>query len=61
MKIDFTKGISYWVELVDLFLSYVNEFWFLIFGTPLFAERNEPGILDDGTDIKTVTEGGVEG
>lgn len=46
MKIDFSKGIAYWKEIIDLFLSYINDFWEQIFGTPLFAESSK-GALDD--------------
>lgn len=37
MKIDFSQGIDYWKSLWDQLLSYINDFWRLLTGSPLFS------------------------
>ena len=47
MKIDFSKGIEYWKDIINQFVSMLNDLWMALTGSPLF--NNETPSYDDGT------------
>ena len=55
MKLDFSKGIDYWKEIILTFLEYVNDFWEQITGSPLFTNSSK-GALSRGEEETTVGE-----
>ncbi len=40
MNIDFSKGIAYWVDIVNRFLTIINDFWYSMTGSYLFASAD---------------------
>lgn len=48
MNIDFSKGIAYWVDIVKTFLNIVNDFWYSMTGSYLFASAAEDGESEEG-------------
>ena len=55
MKIDFSQGIEYWKEIINTLLAYINDFWTLITGSPLFSNGSEGALGFDEENFSLPT------
>lgn len=56
MVIDFSKGIEYWKEIINSFISILNDFWYRLTGSPLFSNvtPSEDGMNYDIPELPTL-------